>query len=202
MPRFAKNVSEAPPKPDKPKPPEKIDLLDISRGTDKCRSYVELEMDRETRVSWLVFGEATLRTASDRKDGKWDLEARMGHNIADCDHSTCIALRLPLIGVEFEWADHHQFHFHGYVDPTIDPEDRHCGFHVPPPGYDPRKEPDAYECSGRYDEKKKEYCKWNHGKKHFIVPEGFYVPPFNPSLYKLVSGKRVRILLGKSRDDD
>lgn len=188
-------------KPEKPKPPvEKVDLLPISRGVDKCLSYVNLEWDWETRFTWLVFGEGTLRTLSDRRDGRWSLEARMGFGITDPEHSTCIALRLPLVGVEFEWADHHQFRFHGYVDPTLDLDDHSSGFHVPPPGYDPRNEKGTHECSGVYDEKKRLYCKWNDKKVHVVVPEGFYVPKFNPALYKLVSGKRVEIIMGKSID--
>jgi hypothetical protein len=181
-------------------PVKETDLLSISRGTDKCRSYVTMEWDWETQITWLKFGEATLRT-NDRRDGKWTLEARMGHGACDPEHDTAFALRLPLIGVEFEWADHHMFRFHGFVEPGLDPNDRHNTFHVPPPGYDPTKHPKAETCNGKYDGKKN-WCKWGDGKKHIIVPEGFYVPPFDPELYKLVAGKRIQIMLGKSHDKD
>jgi hypothetical protein len=123
----------------------------------------------------------------------------MGHGACDPEHDTAYALRLPLIGVEFEWADHHQFRFHGYVEPGLDPTDRHNTFHVPLPGYDPTTHPKAETCNG------KKNCKWGDGKKHVIVPEGFYVPSFNPELYKLVAGKRVVILMGKApskKDED
>lgn len=172
-------------------PVKETDLLHISRGTDKCRSHVLLEWDWETRIIWLTFGEASLRTG-DRRDGRWNLEARMGHGATDFEHDTAFALRLPLIGVEFEWADHHTFRFHGYVDPSLDPN--FPNFHVPSPGYDPTKHANAERCSGGKD------CKWG-GAEHIIVPEGLYVPPFNPHLYKLVAGKRVDIVLGKAPDD-
>jgi hypothetical protein len=96
-------------------PVKETDLLSISRGTDKCRSYVSLEWDWETRVTWLKFGEATLRKKGEKHDGRWDLEARMGLGATDFEHDTAYALRLPLVGVEFEWADHHQFRFRAFV---------------------------------------------------------------------------------------
>jgi hypothetical protein len=163
-----------------------------------CQSYVQLEWDWETRIAWLKFGEATLRHPSDRRDGRWNLEARMGLGATDPEHDTAFALRLPLIGVEFEWADHHQFRFHAFVDPSLDPNDEHNGFHVPLPGYDPTKHPNAHQCNGKRN------CKWGDGEPHVIVPEGFYVPPYLGSLYKLVAGKRVEIILGKApeRDED
>ena len=182
-------------------PVKETNLLHISRGIEMCRSYVQLDWDWQTRITWLTFGEATLRT-NDRRDGKWNLEARMGHDACDFEHDTAFALRMPLIGVEFEWADHHMFRFHGFVDPSLDLDDRHNGFNVPAPGYDPTKHPEAHMCEGIYDEKKKLYCKWNSGKPHVIVPEGFYVPPSNPELYKHVAGKRVEIMLGKAPDKD
>lgn len=181
-------------------PIKETNLLSISRGTDKCRSCVEIEWDWETRVTWLRFGEATLRT-NDRRDGKWNLEARMGHGATDPEHDSAFVLRLPLIGVEFEWADWHMFRFHGYVDPSLDPNDKHNGFHVPRPGYDPTKHPKAEKCSGKYDGKKN-YCKWGDGEEHIIVPEGFYVPPLDAELYKLVAGKRVTLIMGKAPDDE
>jgi len=98
--------------------------------------------------------------------------------------------------VEFRWADHHQFHFQGFVDPSAG-EGRHPTFHVPLPGYDPTKHPEAETCNGIYDGKKN-WCKWGDKKKHVIIPEGFYVPPFEPELFKLVAGQRVEIVLGRS----
>ena len=177
-------------------PVKETDLLPISRGTDKCISYVTLDWGNyDDRITWLKFGEASLRT-NDRRDGRWNLEARMGLGATDPEHDTAFALRLPLIGVEFEWADHHQFRFHGFVDPSAG-EGRHPTFHVPLPGYNPTKHPEAETCNGVYDEKKGQYCKWNDKKKHIIVPEGFYVPPFDAELYKLVAGKKVEIVMGK-----
>jgi len=184
------------------KPPiKKVNLLAISRSPDVCRTSVHLEWDWDTRIEWLVFGEASLHS-NERRDGQWTLEARMGLRATDCEHDTAFALRLPLIGVEFECADHHTFRFHGWVDPNSGPDERgkFGKFHVPPPGYAPHKHPEAKMCPGVYIEKTGPWCKWNDKKPHVIVPDGFYVPPFDPDLFALVAGKKVSIVMGKAPD--
>lgn len=175
-------------------PVKKTDLTKISRNTKKCRTSVQLDWDWETRVEWLIFGECSLRTG-DRRDGKWELGARFTYGVTDFEHDSIWACKLPLIGVEFRFADKHSFLFQGFVDPTIDVNDRRPAFHVPRPGYDPRTDPGAHEC-------KEKACRGDKPFPHLIVPEGFYVPPFDAELYKLVAGKRVEITAGRSPDKD
>jgi hypothetical protein len=175
-------------------PVKETDLTKITRNADKYRTWVSLEWDWETRITWLVFGECSLRT-NDRRDGRWELGARFTYGVTDFEHDNIWACKLPLVGVQFEWAESHGFRFFGYVDPTLDVEDRHNGFYVPKPGYDPRKESKVFEC-------KDQRCKGDKPWPHLIVPEGFYVPPFDPELYKLVAGKRVEIIAGKAHDED
>jgi len=175
-------------------PVKETNLSNISRNAKKVRTYVQLDWDWETRITWLTFGELCLRT-NDRRDGRWELGARFAYGATDFEHDSIWACKVPLIGVEFEWADSHSFRFHGFVDPSLDVTDRHNGFYVPKPGYDPRKHPKTAEC-------KDQRCKGDKPFPHLIVPEGFYVPPFDPELYKLVAGKRVEIIAGKARDED
>jgi len=176
-------MSNAPaPKPLVPK----LDLLSITRRTKTCRTYVQLELEPHgERFTWITFGEGSLRTG-DRKDGRWRLEARMVEGVVDTSHDPCLALRLPLIGLAFEWTDNHMHRFHAWIDPDSRGI-RQPDFHVPTPGYDLRTHPKTCVC-------KDSACKGE--KRHFVVPPGFYVPPFDPELYKLVGGKRVEIIMG------
>lgn len=175
-------------------PLKRTNLLDITRDPKKCRTYVELELPRrDSPILWLVFGEASLRPEhrDGRRDGRWHLEARFDYGVTDGEHDSIYAVRLPLVGVEFERCDHHLFRFHGWVEPNLDVANRHNGFHVPRPGYDPRKDPKTFKCT----EKR---CLGDQPSPHLIVPDGFYVPPFDPELYKLVAGKRVEIAMGNA----
>lgn len=62
---------------------------------------------------------------------------------------------------------------------------------MPNDGYDPRKHKDTEKCKDkRCDE-----------KGHFIVPEGFYVPPINLALFEMVRGRRIEITTGLRRKD-
>lgn len=113
----------------------------------------------------------------------------------DFEHDSAYALKLPLVGVTFNTATYHTAKFTAWVDPN-DVE----GFHVPPPGYNPMEHPKIHHCSGVYDPKKEQYCKWGDGKPHIIVPQGFYVPPVEPKLYQLVRGKKVTVHIGPTPD--
>jgi len=83
-------------------------------------------------------------------------------------------------------VDNHMHRFHAWIDPDSRGI-RQPDFHVPTPGYDLRTHPKTCVC-------KDSACKGE--KRHFVVPPGFYVPPFDPELYKLVGGKRVEIIMG------
>lgn len=172
----------------KPKGPPETDLRPISRDSDRCLSTVYIELDWETKVKWLTFGQAQLVHQSDtsyREQGRWRLEAHMGMGATDFEHDSAYALRLPLIGVHFCGIRYQQTHIVAWVDPNLNPTDRSNDFHVPGPGYDPTKLPEAHVC-------KLKECR----KPHPIVPQGHYVPPFNADLYQLVRGKRVEITIG------
>lgn len=180
------------------------DLCAITRRPDRFLTTVDIDLgwDEESgdrsKIRWLTFGECELRTDSKRSAR---LEAHLKGSTCDFEHDTAWALRLPLIGLQL--ADvgvwHSRTHFTAWVDP--DAGGSMPDFHVPRPGYNPMAHPEAEICDGIYDEKKRKYCKWNEGKKHIIVPEGFYVPPFDRELYEVVRGKRVEISTGPTLKD-
>lgn len=180
-------------------PVKKTDLTGLSCGPkDPRRTYVTLEWDWDTRVEWLIFGAVQSFSHRDNDPGLWTLEGTID-NVSDFEHDTCRCVRLPLIGVSYRHTFHGSSLFQGWVQPGLDAHDHSNGFHVPRPGYDPRKHKDSEECDGQYDGKK-HFCKWGH--KHLIVPQGFYVPPFDPELYALVAGKKVEVRMFTKIDDE
>lgn len=178
---------------------EETDLRNITRDSKRivCTVTIDLGCDdagHEKRLCWLRFGQAQIR--KNGKTGEYRLEAHLKDNACDFEHDTAYAVRLPLIGLQLdELAVHYsQTHLVAWIHPNVD--EGFNDFHVPRPGYNPMKHKDAFTCDGIYDEKKKKYCKWGEGKPHIIVPEGFYVPPFDKELYRAVRGKRVDIVIG------
>jgi hypothetical protein len=101
----------------------------------------------------------------------------------DFEHDSAYALSLPLIGLEFQGVHYHQTQIRAWVG--VNPEH----FHVPLPGYDPTKHPKAVVCT-------------NCPKKHPIVPEGFYFPPFERELFKKIRGREVLIKVGPAPSEE
>lgn len=128
-------------------------------------------------LTWLTFGAANLQ---DRKSGTWSLDARFGYGVTDFEHDSAYILSLPLIGLALGGLGVylHEAHFIAWVDPN-DFE----GFHVPRPGYDPRKHKDTEIC---------QECE----EKHSVLPEGFFTPKPDRDLWNLVRGKKVEISIG------
>ena len=167
--------------------PAETDLRGISRAADCCLTTVILRVDWDIKLKWLVFGLAELCRQSDSKnDGRWRLEGRMTSGVTDVEHDSPYVVRLPLIGLQLDGLAvcYHTTHFVAWVDPN-DP----TGFHVPGPGYDPTKHKNAVLC-------KVKSCREESPKGHILVPPGFYVPPFDPELFRLVRGKQVEIQIG------
>lgn len=179
---------------------KETDLRGITREPDKLFCLVTIHLgwasSGEVKVDWLKLGQVSLVRVG--KTG-WRLEAHLKDNACDFEHDTAYALKLPLIGLELDDLAiyYSRAHFVAWVHPDAAPGRSSSGdFHVPRAGYDPTKHADAIVCDGVYNEKKKKYCKWNDGEKHVIVPEGFYVPPFDRELYRAVRGKKVEIVIG------
>jgi hypothetical protein len=174
--------------------PEKTDLREITSDAKRCISIVTLEMGFDSRLLWLMLGEASLRSARDTPDGRWFLEAFLPEGVTDFEHDGALALRLPLIGLMFKGVRRHTLRATAWIDPNEDLESngKWAEFHVPRPGYNPMKHKEAFLCkTGRCAE-----------KPHTMVPPGFYVPPFDEELYLAVRGKKVEITLGLTHEDE
>jgi hypothetical protein len=162
------------------------DLRSITREANKCHTSVVIHLDWETKVKWLEFGQAEIRfqKESSQSDGRHRLEARMTSGVTDFEHDSAFAVRLPITGLTFQGVLYHRTRFTAWIDPNEDPKFS-PDFRVPRPGYNPAKHKDAHKCT---------QCK---GKEsHIIVPEGFYVPPFDAELYEAVRGKMIEISIG------
>ncbi len=195
MPRRAPRVSPLELYPPAPGKPPETDLRSISRDAKRCVADVILypDWDRSNAFRWLILGSTNLIR---ERDGGWRLEARFNEGVTDFEHDPVIICRLPLIGLQMNEMGvyNHHINFTAWINPN-DPE----AFHVPGPGYDPRKEEGAHLC------KSKDCLKGNGGKSHMIVPEGFFVPPFDVDLYTMVRGKKVEIRIGpvfENRDEE
>ncbi len=163
-------------------PVELTDLRSITRDSDTCLTTVYIKMSQEERrVEWLVFGQAQIRIHH-RPSSIW-LTAYLKDGATDFEHDSAYALRLPLIGLEFEGVRYHTTMLKAWIDPNEEDEDG--DFHVPRPGYNPMELDEAEVCKE---------CE----EQHIIVPEDFYVPPFNKELFDLVRGKEVDIRIGQS----
>lgn len=166
----------------KPYQPEYTDLRSITRHSDRCQTVVILEERyRLKRMKWLELGQCSLST-NDRT-GITELSSYM-LDATDFEEDSAYAIKLPLIGLRLEHVFYHQSSFTAWVSM----EDGEDDFKVPRPGYNPMEHEHAHEC---------EDCE----KKHIIVPEGFYVPPFDEELFEAVKGHRVEILLGTKLED-
>jgi hypothetical protein len=178
-------------------PVKKTDLTHLTCDPrEPRRTWVSLEWDFDTRIEWLIFGPASMHSQSDRRDGdRWRLEGSMARGVTDFEHSTALAVRLPLVGLQLGFVSHGQVRYTAFVDSSsmvYDPADpKHSEFHVPSPGYDPRKHKDTYKCD----------TKGCSDKGHLIIPEGFYVPPFNLELFQHVRGKKVEIVMGIKHEE-
>lgn len=172
------------PEPQKPTTTPLTDLRGITRDSKRCRTTVLIQLGLD-KVKWLVFGQAQLRNDT-RRDGSFQLSARMIEGVTDFEHDSAYALQLPLIGVAFDSlvVHYHETHLAGWIHP-----DDQDGFRVPGPGYDPRKHKESRIC-------KEKTCLGDHPKGHVIVPEDFFVPPHDLDLYRRVRGKRVEIVIG------
>lgn len=163
--------------------PEFTDLRSITRDSDRCLTVVYLlDSYGVDRMKWLEFGQAML--SSTHTHLKTTTLSAYMLDATDFEEDSAYALTLPIIGLAFEHLSYHTSIFHGWVAPDAgDDGDGFSEFRVPRPGYNPMEHEDAKTCTR---------CE----KHHIIVPEDFYVPPFDAELYEAVRGHRVEIRIG------
>jgi len=173
------------------------DLRNITRRSDRLKTVVRIHLNWETKRDWLVLGETQIRAQKDGGgDGRWRLEAYLGKGVTDFEHDSAYAVRLPLIGLQLGplAVSYHRTELFAWVDPNEDPAFS-PDFRVPRPGYNPMTHPDIHVC-------KTKGCLEDNPKGHIIVPQGFYVPPFDAELYEAVRGKKVEISIGPVYEKD
>jgi hypothetical protein len=163
---------------------EHTDLRNITRESDHCLSTVTIRMgdwwDRGTDTPWLKFGQAQIRKHENSDLTWWQLGAYLKDGATDFEHDSGYAFRMPLVALEYTFTLNHGSRFSAIIHPNMADE-----FHVPLPGYNPLEHENTQKCDRCTEE-----------RAHLIIPQGFYVPPFEPELYKLVAGKPVVIHLG------
>lgn len=167
------------------------DLRAVSRESDRCQTTVYVHEDNHphaSRQKWIVAGQGKLRLDMNPPE----LQVYLPAGVTDFEHDSGYALRMPLIGIEFEGIQYHTTIVSAYVAPrSLD------DFAVPWPGYNPMEHPDTIMCGEGdtgYDE-----CKQN---PHPMVPEGFYTPYNDADLYHEVEGRMVTIHFAVVRPDD
>lgn len=169
---------------------KETDLRSITRDSDTCVTSVVVDLGYDEKghplkVTWLVSGQSQLQPIdSSLSIRRWLLTSYMS-NATDFEHDSAYAFRLPLVAVELKAVWYHNAHFTALIQP-YDEED----FHVPLPGYNPLEHPDTEKCDRCTGE-----------QAHLIVPEGFYVPPFEKELFKLVAGRPVEVSIGPVRKE-
>lgn len=168
---------------DFPVVPPPMDYRPLSRGFDKVSTTITLRTDCN-QSEWIKLGEIQFRENSHR--GTWQLGAYLA-NATDFEHDSAHLLRMELVGVTFTAVEYGQTSFHGFIRAD---EEEH--FRVGGPDYNPLKHEKTKECKGT----RRSYCKCADGKPHPIVPEGFYVPPFNAELFNTVRGRRIEVITG------
>jgi hypothetical protein len=163
---------------------ETVDLLKFTSRSNICRTTVTVHLDWETKVKWLVFGEAQIQKFG--KKHQYLLKAYLPAGVTDFEHDSAYAFRLPLVGLELDdiLISYGNTFLVAYV--ADEPED----FRIPRPDYNPLK--GAEKCTLKE-------C----GKPHLIVPEGNYAgPQFDREIFELVRGKLVEIVVGPAPTKD
>ena len=166
-------------KPDPTKPPiTEIDLLKLTADESGMRCVIEVNINHK-RWPWLRLGTVSLQSPERRGGNPWRLSVRVADGTTDFEHSRCYAVCLPLVGVEYEFTSEGGSYFHGYIAPDSD------DFRVAPADWDPGRVAGAEDCDD---------CEGDD--KHRICPEGSWLPPATPELFRQLALKRVEIWIG------
>jgi hypothetical protein len=167
---------------------EPVDFRPITRNADKIVTRVMLGNPFSGgRKLWLTLGECKLFKPVERDSMRWRLDAYLPYGVTDFEHDSAHAVILPLLAVTHGSSLFGHLWFDAIIDPT-DPED----FRVPDTSYNPMEHKDARQCD--YDS-----CR---DTPHIVVPEGFYIPPSNPKLFRKVAARPVVITIGATSDDE
>lgn len=159
------------------KPPPLLDFSATAADSNWYYTSIAIQMGYE-QSEWMRLGSFQLVPRDSRHfRGIWLFEALLA-DATDYDHSPARLIRMELTGVNMHMHLYGVTHIDGFIHGDVE------NFRVPEADYDPRFHPEATHC-------KEKSC-----SKHVIVPEGFYVPPVNEALHKVVAGRRIDIRTG------
>jgi len=163
------------------------DFRSISRDADRVETRIAISLDPydRTEYEWIVAGQGSL-DRYDERTGQHTLRVYLGRGATDFEHDSAYVLQLGLYGVRFKGVSYHRTEVQAFIPPDLRLED----FRVPKAGYDPFLI-DPYTCEEGHCEK----------EPHPIVPEGCYVPKGDREQWKLLRGRRVRIVFGPAREE-
>ena len=159
---------------------ELTDLRSITRNSDRGRGVVLLHSYRASDAkTWLVFGEGNVRQSHWRDFQTHTLTARMTVGVRDREGDSAYALQLTLIGLSSPEIIDGITLMRGWIDPNESAE-----FRVPRPGYDPTKMPETRVIGPR------------DAVPTIVVPDQYWLPPFDLALFKAVRGRPVELRFG------
>lgn len=104
----------------------------------------------------------------------------MGHGVLDFEHDTPYVVSIDLLGLKYSFTNNHVSYFEAHI--TTDPQE----IKIYPNGFKPLKVKEGWEC---------ERCK----PRHWMLPDGYYVPPVY-DLAHVVVGQKITITLGPRWD--
>jgi hypothetical protein len=153
-----------------------LDFREICADSKRLCCDIVVESSDGHRYPWLQLGAMNLGPLG---SGSWVLKAHMARGATDFEHSAALVMRLQLNGLIFSHVAHGYIQFRAWVYP--DPR----YFQVPDASYNPLAHPDTKPC---------EICKGDEA--HPIVPEGFFLPDPNPSLWRTIMPYALLINMG------
>jgi len=171
----------------------KLDLRYLTREPELCRTAIIVHIDYH-QYEWIVMGQMS-RMDVPRGNGNnsWRIGARMGDGATDFEEDSAYALSMNIISPKINTIVYGST----WIDAFIDPNPYGSSdFKVPLSNdYDPRKHPDAYVCEAPA-------CLAHPNGAHPIVPEGMWMPPENPQLFKRMRGLPITIRIGVHREPE
>ncbi len=153
---------------------ERIDLRSISDCREIETAIDVFRVGTRGWSPWITLGYTRFSLIDNVVQGYGLLDGYMANDATDSEEDPARVLRLPLATLPTG------SYFYGAAEVTAMVVSDPSNFRVPPNGYNPLAHPETVVCRA---------CK----PRHPIVPEGFYLPPFDEAIYNAARGRIVRI---------
>jgi hypothetical protein len=160
---------------------EKLDFRPITYSG--LRACIKAEMEPYgPKETWIETGNLKISSSGEGSLLRRTVESQLD-SVCDPEHDPCKAFSFSVIGLQFVFSMSATMLFEGVIDPTR-------AFCVPGPDYDPAKT-HGEPCS---------HCKGDEA--HLLVPDGFYMPPKNPELFRQMAGKTIEIWIYSYKEEE